>query len=73
MNPVLRNFYTNISEREAVQAFLIETLAEMAVEKTFAGEPVTGIKDAKDMVYKAFDRLEKAYGKPPQPVNITPR
>jgi hypothetical protein len=56
----------NVPEREAVQAFMIETLGKMAVEKTFAGEDVTGIKTAKELVNKMFDELQILYGDKPK-------
>lgn len=48
-------------------AFLIEYLKEMAVEKAFDGEPVTGIREAHDLIVKAFDRLAEMYGKIEEP------
>ncbi len=63
MNNILRNFYNNQSEREAVKAFLIEMLKEIAVERAFAGEDTLGIQEANECVIKAFDNLEVAYGK----------
>lgn len=59
---ILRQFYENTGERDAVKAFLTDVLKEIAVERTFNGEDVGGIKDAKDCVEKAFDRLEELYG-----------
>lgn len=56
-------FFQNIAMREAVKEFLVANLAEMAVDKTFAGESVSGIKDAKDCVDKSFTKLEEMYGK----------
>jgi hypothetical protein len=57
MNQHLIAFYNNQGQRETVKLFLIEVLKEIAVEKSFEGEPVTGIKEAKDTIDKAFDKL----------------
>lgn len=70
---ILQNFYGNEAQREAVKAYMIETLAELAVERTFEGKDVGGIKDAKECVDKMFDKLEVTYGKVKQAVNISPR
>jgi len=59
----LKLFYDNIQEREAVKAFLIDCLKELAVEKTFDGEDVSGIKEARQNIERAFDRLDEMYGK----------
>lgn len=73
MNPTLRNFYTNENEREAVKAYLIESLKEIAIEKSFAGESVVGIPEARQMVDKMFDNLKVAYGKIEEPKIISSR
>jgi hypothetical protein len=56
-------FYANENEREAVKEFLINTLKDIAVEKTFNKEDVSGIAEARQLVDKAFDRLSELYGK----------
>lgn len=60
---VLHQFYMNKVENEAVQAFMIECLSKIAVEKTFSGEDVSGIKDARELIDRMFDELEVLYGK----------
>jgi len=62
MNQLLKNFYENKNQREAVKTFLIENLKELAVERTFEGKDVTGIKEAHDSINKAFDKLAETYG-----------
>jgi hypothetical protein len=59
----LNLFYQNQGQREAVRAYMIDTLAQMAIEKTFEGLDVSGIKDAKNCIDRAFDKLEEEYGK----------
>jgi len=68
MNPVLRNFYSNEAERDAVKEFMIEVLKELAVERTFDGKPVTGIPEARELVDRLFDKLQELYGKIKEPV-----
>jgi hypothetical protein len=60
---LLKLFYDNKPELEAVKAFLIDCLKEQAVEKTFNGEDVSGIKDARENIERAFDKLDSIYGK----------
>ena len=72
MNPLL-TFFNNESEREAVRSFLIKCMEEMAVERAFAGESVAGIKEANDLIGKAFDKLADAYGKVEEPITSNSR
>ena len=62
MNP-LQTFYTNTPEKEAVQAFLMAQLREMAADMALDGKDVSGIKDAADLVTRTFDKLDELYGK----------
>lgn len=59
---ILHQFYANKVEKDAVQAFMIECLEKIAVEKTFAGEDTTGIKDARELIDRMFNELETTYG-----------
>jgi len=63
---VLQQFYANKVEREAVQAFMVDCLGQIAIEKTFKGEDVSGIKDAKELVDRTFDELQLLYGEKPK-------
>lgn len=67
MDNTLRTFYNNENEREAVRAFMIETLRELAADKALDGKPTTGIQDAGDCIDQMFDTLKNKYGiiKPP--------
>lgn len=49
--------------REAVKDFQIKCLKDLAVDKTFEGEDVKGIKEARELVDHMFDTLEELYGK----------
>jgi hypothetical protein len=59
----LKLFYDNIHEREAVRAFFVEQLREMAADMALDGDDVTGIKDANKLVTRCFDTLDELYGK----------
>ena len=63
MNQNLNLFYQNQGERMAVKTFMLDVLREMAADKAFVGEDISGIKDAKDCVDKMFAKLEEQYGK----------
>lgn len=62
MNP-LQTFYINTPEKEAVHAFLMAQLREMAADMAIDGEDVSGIKDAAMLVTRTFDKLDELYGK----------
>jgi hypothetical protein len=62
----LKQFYDNETQREEVKAFMVMCLEEMAVDKTFAGDDVTGIKEARDLIDKTFDKLAELYGTIPK-------
>ncbi len=62
MSP-LQTFYTNTPEKEAVQAFLMAQLREMAADMAIDGDDVSGIKDAATLVTRTFDKLDELYGK----------
>lgn len=68
MDRTLRQFYDNEQMRNSVKEFLISSLKDIAVEKTFSGENVDGIKDAKELIESAFRNLEVSYGKIKEPV-----
>ncbi len=66
MNP-LQLFYNNEVEREAVKAFLISSLRELAGDYAVEGKPTSGIKEASECVEIAFDKLEELYSVKPVP------
>jgi hypothetical protein len=63
---VLQQFYANKVEREAVQAFMIDCLEKITIERVFKGEDVSGIKDARELVDRTFDELQVLYGDKPK-------
>lgn len=62
MSKLLKQFYDNEGEREAVKEFMFEALKELAVERVFDKQSVSGIYEGKKAVEKAFDRLQEIYG-----------
>jgi hypothetical protein len=63
---ILNQFHQNKVEREAVQAFMVQCLEKIAVERVFRGEDVSGIKDARELVDRTFDELQLLYGEQPK-------
>jgi hypothetical protein len=58
---ILQQFYNDTATREAVKAFMVDTLREMAVERVFDKKAVAGIYEGKKAIEKSFDRLEELY------------
>jgi hypothetical protein len=67
MNPLL-TFYNNRPEHDAVKAFMIQFLAELAAEKAFKNEPTSGIHEAKVVIDEMFAKLEELFGEKKKPV-----
>jgi proline dehydrogenase len=65
---LLGNFYRDSATRETLREFMLQTLGDIAIEKTFNGQNVGGIKEAKELVDRIFDKLEDAYGKIEKPI-----
>ncbi|MBP6045259.1 hypothetical protein KA525_03875 [Candidatus Woesebacteria bacterium] len=65
---LLGNFYRDSATRETLREFMLQTLGDIAIEKTFNGQDVSGIKEAKELVDRIFDKLEDAYGKIEKPI-----
>ncbi len=64
----LQQFYTNETMREAVKAFLIDQLKEMAIETVFDKKATAGIYEARKVIDKAFDKLIELYKPEEKPV-----
>ncbi len=60
MNP-LQQFQLNETLREAVKAFMVETLRELAVERVMAQKDVKGVYEAQEVIDNAFNKLEELY------------
>jgi hypothetical protein len=67
MNP-LQQFQLNEILREAVKAFMIEQLREMAVERVFDKKAISGIYEARKVVDATFDKLEELYAEKKKPL-----
>lgn len=68
MNP-LQTFYNNEQERKAVEAFLIQCLIDITVDRAFQGRSTEGIEAARTMIDTMFNKLEEAF-EPKKPVVI---
>lgn len=73
MNPALRNFHDNENLREAVKAFLIESLKQMAVERVFEKQSTSGIYEGKKAIEYAFNKLDEMYATIPKASIINSR
>jgi hypothetical protein len=62
MNP-LQNFYENTPVREAVHAYLIETLREEIIVRAFQGQDVKDVAEAKKIIDKSFAKLNGNFAK----------
>jgi hypothetical protein len=64
MEKILYEFQTNAEMREAVKAFLFQSLESFAVTRVFSGGSVEGILEAKQAIDQAFKDLDTNYAKP---------
>lgn len=60
----LNRFQNNAEMRDAVKGFLIETVKAQATTKLFAGESVTGYREAILVIEDAFIVLDTTYAEP---------
>ena len=72
MNP-LKVFYDDSNMREAVKAFLLEGLNDLAVERVFSKQDVVGIAESKEVIEKQFSNLEDLFAVKKPFINETPR
>lgn len=73
MDNILRQFYNNETQREVVKGFLIDTLKQIAIDRTFNSKDTGGISDAKECIDNAFDKLEELYRAKPEIPEINSR
>lgn len=59
----LKIFYDQEVVREAVKRFFYETMDEAVLEAAYKGEEVGGYKEAREVVRRAFSRLNEHYAK----------
>ncbi len=62
MEQILRSFNGDVQTKEAFAQFVFDVINEEALEKMYRGLDVSHIKDAKELIEKAFDKLEDLYG-----------
>lgn len=58
---VLRKFNNDVATKDEFKAFVMSVINQEALEKMYKGENVSHIKDAKELLDKAFVTLEKLY------------
>ena len=58
---LLRQFYLNEHEREAVKEFMIQVLKERAVDKVFNKKAIAGVYEARELIDEMFNKLEELY------------
>ena len=71
MNETLRQFNGDVHTKEALIDFLHAFVAEEGVRRIYAKESVEAVADAKDIIDKAFDKLQEIYGTKPRPPEQT--
>lgn len=57
----LKRFNDDQATKEEVRNFIYEVINQEALDKMYKGEDVSHIKDAKELIDKAFDTLEEMY------------
>lgn len=60
----LRTFNGDVHTKEALKEFIFDCINEEALDKMFKREDVTHIADARELIEKAFDKLNTIYGIP---------
>lgn len=67
MNPLLR-FYQDEQMRDTLKEFMLNELSDMAVQKVFDKEDISGLPEAKELVEKLFNKLHELYEPVAEPV-----
>ena len=73
MDKQLRQFYNDEHTRLAVQAFLVEVLAQEAIQRVMERKDVSHLADANDIIEKAFIKLKETFGEEPKPSHTSSR
>lgn len=71
MDYILQSFNGDVNTKEAVIAFIHEYISTEAVRRIYAGESVSGVKDAKELIDGAFESLKEKYAIPTKPVETS--
>lgn len=64
---ILKVFYTNDTQREAVKEFMLQCFNEWALEKVMKHEDTKDLANAREVVLQAFIKLREVYGEEPKP------
>jgi hypothetical protein len=64
---LLKQFYDNEPMREAVQAYFMASLHDLAVERVFGKQTISGVYEAKKVIEKSFEKLEEEFSTKPKP------
>jgi hypothetical protein len=62
----LQEFYQDVETRKNVQAYLIQVLTDLAVEKVFNREDTSAVAEAKEAVDKAFENMAELFTTKPE-------
>lgn len=55
----LKKLQENSQQRDSLKEFMIKTLEGIAIERVFNNESVVGIPEAKVLIDKMFEKLDK--------------
>jgi len=60
-NELLQKFQADFNVKDAVKDYLVKFLEEEAIFRAFTGKDVVGIKEANDVISKAFNSLDSSF------------
>lgn len=63
----LKLFYQQTPIREAVEEYMYDLLDDMALKDIYAGNDISGYKEAQRLTSKFFSRLQELYGEKDSP------
>lgn len=66
----VKDFYTNVAMREAVRNYIMDCIEKEAIEMVFDRKDVSHVADAKELLSKAFERMEADFGAKPKTINL---
>lgn len=61
VNPHLKAFFADKAAQLAWAEFILDKLNREILERAYAGQPVTGYKEAKDIISASFKELEELF------------
>ena len=72
MNPI-QQFYLNENMRESVKEFFLLALKEIAVDRVFGKQTISGVYEAKKTIDLAFSKMEELYAPKEGPISSNSR